>query len=249
MGGYYAGHPYMSRLRDKNVLINAVKDALHDPGFSGQGFALAQTYDEQTGLFGGLAVPIEDLDVGIITDDTLLVKPDLAISQRRAEREANVATPAPDPSIGMSTGASEPLGAGGNRYDGPATPPPQPEPVTTVANARYSGHLEIDGGADFSATFRDLVDEVLQHLQKASPDVLDITVEVNAEKSAGFDASTARVVGRTPASSASRPHGSRKASELGAGTRLSATGGPRPIDHLGDRSAPLLAHGDRRSRG
>ena len=64
-----------------------------------------------------------------------------------------------------------------------------------VPNARYSGRVEVDGGADLPAAFRDLVDEVLQHLQGADPDVLDITVEVNAERSAGFDAATVRVVG------------------------------------------------------
>ena len=192
---FYARYPYMSRLRDKNVLVKAVKDALHDAGFAAQGFALAQFYDEETGLFGGLAVPIEDLDFGTITDDTLLVKPDIAITQRRAEREVKAATPQSSPSTSGAGGTAGRRSEQGDGNPGSAAPTPVPEPTTVVPNARYSGRVEVDGGADLPAAFRDLVDEVLQHLQGAGPDVLDITVEVNAERSAGFDAATVRVVG------------------------------------------------------
>lgn len=192
---FYARYPYMSRLRDKNVLVKAVKDALHDAGFAAQGFALAQSYDEETGLFGGLAVPIEDLDFGTITDDTLLVKPDIAITQRRAEREVKAATPPSSPSTSGAGGTAGRRSEPGDGNPGSGAPTPVPEPATVVPNARYSGRVEVDGGADLPAAFRDLVDEVLQHLQGADPDVLDITVEVNAERSAGFDAATVRVVG------------------------------------------------------
>ncbi|MEV0867385.1 Swt1 family HEPN domain-containing protein [Brachybacterium paraconglomeratum] len=192
---YYARYSYMARLRDRNVLVGAVRDALHDAGFAAQGFALAQSYDEETGLFGGLAVPVEDLDFGTITDDTLLVKPDIAINQRRAEREDEAGTPLPNPSTPGTggTAAARSVPSGGRRGAGAASP--APETVSVVPNARYSGRVEIDGGADLSVAFRELVDEVLQHLQGADPDVLDITLEVNAERSSGFDASTVRVVG------------------------------------------------------
>lgn len=192
---FYARYPYMSRLRDRNVLVNAVRDALHDPGFTAQGFALARSYDEQTGFFDGLMVPIEDLDAGTITDDTLLVKPDLAITQRRAEREATVGAPSPD-TTDTGSGAPRVLGGAENGAgSGSSSSLPKPEPVPVVPNARYSGRIEIDGGADLPTAFRDLVDEVLRHLQSADPDVLDITVEVNAERSSGFDTATVRVVG------------------------------------------------------
>ncbi|MGP5641612.1 Swt1 family HEPN domain-containing protein [Brachybacterium tyrofermentans] len=193
--GYYVRYPYMSRLRDKNVLISAVQDALHDPGFVGQGFALAKSYDEKTGQFRGLAVPIEDFDFGTITDDTLLVKPDLAITQRRAERDAESAPSPSDTKADAPDVGTEPTG----ERDGHARPtssaPAAPAPSAIVPNVRYGGRVEIDGGADLPSAFRDLVDEVLVHLQQAGPDVLDITVEVNAERSSGFEATTVRVVG------------------------------------------------------
>lgn len=192
---YYARYPYMSRLRDKSVLIGAVRDALHDPGFAGQGFALAQSYDETTGRFGGLAVPIEDLDVGTITDDTLIVKPDLAITQRRAERDAENVSSSPGATGDETTGNPPSVNAPSGQPSTTVASPPAPVITPVVPNARYSGRIEIDGGAEIDSAFRDLVDEVLVHLQQAGPDVLDITVDVNAERSNGFEASTVRVVG------------------------------------------------------
>ncbi|WP_166844731.1 Swt1 family HEPN domain-containing protein [Isoptericola sp. BMS4] len=191
---YYARYPYMPRLRDKNVLIGAVQSALHDAGFAAQGFALAQSYDETTGSFDGLAVPIEDLDAGTITDDTLLVKPDLAITQRRAERAAEASaadadTGAPAITPGASTDPAPSAPAAGS------SSPPVPAARPVIANASYVGRVEVDGGSDLPSTFRDLVDEVLLHLQQAGPDVLDITVDIRAERSTGFEASTVRVVG------------------------------------------------------
>jgi hypothetical protein len=189
---YYARYPYMPRLRDRNVLISAIRTTLHDPGFASQGFALATGYDEETGKFSGLALPIEDLDFGEITDDTLLVKPDLAIAQRRGERET-------EPASAGGTGPTETTGTGiGTQGAGqPGSPVHTPGPPTAavVKNVRYSGRVEIDGGASLPAAFRNLVDEVLLHLQQAGPDAFEITLDVRAEKSDGFDASTVRVVG------------------------------------------------------
>lgn len=186
---YYARYPYMPRLRDRDVLIRAVKSALHDPGFVGQGFALATGYDEDTGKFSGLAVPVEDIDFGQITDDTLLVRPDLAITQRRSEREASAPQPGPDQE--PRTGTT----GGGESGAGPTPLDDAPQPVPVVANTRYTGRVEISGAADLPDSFRTLVEEVLTHLQRADPDSLDIIVEVHAEKHEGFDASTARTVG------------------------------------------------------
>lgn len=191
---YYARYPYMPRLRDRNVLISAIRTTLHDPGFAGQGFALATGYDEETGKFSGLAVPIEDLDFGEITDDTLLVKPDLAIAQRRAERDAEPASAGGTESTHGAVAGTGTHSAGGPQPGSPVHTPGPPG-VAVVKNVRYSGRVEIDGGANLPAAFRNLVDEVLLHLQQAGPDAFEITLDVRAEKSAGFDASTVRVVG------------------------------------------------------
>lgn len=190
---FYARYPYMPRLRDRHVLVRAVENALFDAGFAAQGFALAESYDEATGKFGGLAIPIEDVDFGPITDDTLLVRPDLALAQRKAERAAvsdttadatGGPTYAPDPATpAVSTGV---------RTGGTASVPSPAAPV--VKNARYSARVEVDGSTNLAATLQTLVEEVLVHLQQASPDLLDVTLDVRAEKSDGFEQQTVRVV-------------------------------------------------------
>lgn len=188
---YYARYPYMPRLRDRNVLISAIRTTLHDAGFAGQGFALASGYNEETGKFSGLAIPIEDLDFGEITDDTLLVKPDLAIAQRRGEREAELTSVGgPDVPQRTSTGTN----SDGSTQPGLVVHTPAPPAAAVVKNVRYSGRVEIDGGANLPLAFRNLVDEVLLHLQQAGPDAFEITLDIRAEKSDGFDASTVRIV-------------------------------------------------------
>jgi len=186
----YARYPYMPRLRDRNVLVKAAQDALFDAGFTAQGFALAESYDETTGKFGGLAVPIEDVEFRAITDDTLLVRPDLAVAQRRAEEAAKAAQPV--------RGEGRPTGADGAGSAAPAAGTGQtaPAPVApqVVKNVRYSARVELDGSADLSSALRDVVDEVLQHLQQARPDLLDVTLDIRAEKSDGFAQQTVRVV-------------------------------------------------------
>ena len=193
--GYYSKYPYLPRLRDRSVLVSAVSDALFDAAFAGQGFALAEGYDHATGLFTGLAVPLEDTEFGPVTDSTLLVRPDLAVAQRQREREAvALATTA----IDTGTGATAVPGAGGSSASKPApngrSAPLASTPAPRVSNARYRARVDVDPDADLGTKFQELVNELLLHLQQARPDVLELTLEVTAEKAEGFDTSTVRTV-------------------------------------------------------
>ncbi|WP_419705841.1 Swt1 family HEPN domain-containing protein [Promicromonospora sp. NFX87] len=181
----YARYPYMPRLRDRHVLVKAAQDALFDVGFAAQGFALAESYDETTGKFGGLAVPIDDVEFGTITDDTLIVKSELAVAQRKAESAAA--------SLRLVAPATVQVpGSIGRTPDGAPSPPAA---VPSVAkNARYAARVELDGSTDLSSAMRNVVDEVLLHLQQAGPDLLDVTLDIRAEKSSGFEQQTVRVV-------------------------------------------------------
>jgi hypothetical protein len=50
-----------------------------------EAFAIATGYDQETDHFLGLAIPDQD-PIGQITDQSLLVWPDLALAQRERER-------------------------------------------------------------------------------------------------------------------------------------------------------------------
>ncbi len=198
---YYTRYPYLPRMRDHRVLTEALRDALHDAGWKQQGFALATGYDETTGLFAGLAVPLDDLDFPEVTDTTLLVRPDLATRQRSDEKEAEQERSSAGPGAGAAgpERGSESVRAV-TRADGVSSAPP-------LANVRWTGRFDIDPDADVATVLATVAREVIHHLHAASPDVLEITLEVTAERGDGFDTSTVRTVtenGRTLGASRSR---------------------------------------------
>lgn len=178
---YYCRYPYLHRLRDKSVLIRALDETLLDAAFIETGFALATGYDSTTGDFLGLAVPLEDTEFGPFDATTLVVRPDLAVKQRtRAEETKREPEPAPSPSTKVAP-SPQPS----------PTPPPTPH---TVANAMFSLRHVIDPTADMPSELQTLAQEILEVLRNAGPDVLDITLTVDAQKADGFDANTVRAV-------------------------------------------------------
>ena len=180
---YYCRYPYLHRLRDKSVLVRALEESLLDAAFVETGFALATGFDSSTGEFHGLAVPLEDTEFGPFDEKTLVVRPDLAVEQRKREQE-KASEPADDPSPTPTPGS------------GPVvipSPPPSPRP-RTVANATFSLRHIVDPTSDMPAELQTIAQEILEVLRNASPDVLDITLTVDAQKADGFDPNTVRAV-------------------------------------------------------
>lgn len=86
-----ASYPYLPRLRDRSVLDRGVRD--QPTRWQAEGFALAEGFDGEryAGLVvgdGALAVPL--------TDDTLLVRPDVAMRQLGAEPQRSPDVGVPD---------------------------------------------------------------------------------------------------------------------------------------------------------
>ena len=63
-----------------------------------------------------------------------------------------------------------------------------------VANATFSLRHVVDPSRDMSADLRTIAQEILALLRGADPDVLDITLTVEAQKADGFDPNTVRAV-------------------------------------------------------
>lgn len=180
---YYCRYPYLHRLRDKSVLVRALEESLLDAAFVETGFALATGFDSTTGDFVGLAVPLEDTEFGPFGEKTLVVRPDLAVEQRKREQERESESgpdqsPTPLPGARVTPGRS-----------------PSPTPASrTVANATFSLRHVIDPTADMPGELQTIAQEILELLRNAGPDVLDITLIVDAQKADGFDANTVRAV-------------------------------------------------------
>ncbi|MBN9213516.1 MAG: AAA family ATPase [Microbacterium sp. SCN 70-200] len=177
---FHSRYPYLARLREKQVLLDAISGAMTDLGWEGIGFALADGYDDATGDFVGLRLPIEDAAPAVLTDDMLLVSPALARAQRDRETAAVVPIPGPHPQPDLSP---------------EHTPKPAPQrPPAPIRNARYRGTLELKPGADLRAQVIVLAEELLEHLRGAAPDTLEIRVDIEAGRSDGFPESVVRTV-------------------------------------------------------
>ena len=186
---YYTRYPYLHRLRDKSVLVRALEESLFDAAFLDTGFALATGFDTTTGDFLGLAVPLEETEFGPFDEKTLVVRPDLAVAQREREHSKTTPTRTRDgdapPTGGESTGGDATGGTGGRT----STPPPR-----RAANATYSLRHVLDPTGDMPTDLQTIVQEILNLLRNADPDVLDITLTVDAQKADGFDENTVRAI-------------------------------------------------------
>lgn len=184
---FHTRYPYLARLRDKQVLLDAIFSAMGDAGWEGVGFALADGYDEASGDFVGLRLPVEDAAPSALTDDMMLVSPHLAREQRDRENEATAARASddeftqPSPTSGTSSPSSR---------TGTAQPPVR----QTVRNARYRGVIELRPTGDLAAQVTQLAEELLEHLQRADPDTFEIRIEIEAGRSDGFADDTVRTV-------------------------------------------------------
>ncbi|AFA71243.1 protein of unknown function DUF499 [Gordonia polyisoprenivorans VH2] len=174
---YYCRYPYLHRLRDKSVLVRALEESLLDAAFLETGFALATGFDSATGDFLGLAVPLEDTEFGPFDTTTLVVRPDLAVDQRQRELERET-EPKPD-----SRHTEKPKRASSS------APSSQ-----TIADATFVLRHSIDPSGDMPGELQTIAQEILEVLRNADPDVLDITLLVEAQKADGFDANTVRAV-------------------------------------------------------
>lgn len=171
--GLYTEYPYMPRLTSRGVLTDGLTQAT-TLTWERDGVALAERYDEEAGRYVGLWLPGES-PTPRVTDQWLVVKPEVAVAQR--DREV-VVTPAdlPQPVPGP---------------DAPRLSPEEPSPLERKL-ARYFASTELDP-IRYTLDFKQLADEVLTHL--AGPGrTLRVRVEIEAEDLGGFDDSTVRTV-------------------------------------------------------
>ena len=80
----YASYPYLQRLLDSNVLSKAIQDGAASLTWRQDGFAYADSWDENSKRYRGLRV---GQNLTVTEDSTgLVVKPDVALRQFEAER-------------------------------------------------------------------------------------------------------------------------------------------------------------------
>jgi hypothetical protein avisC_05697 len=192
----FTHYPYMPRLRDERVFLDALTGVMNDLGWDSMGFALASGYDSEHGDFMDLRIPLED-EAPPITLETLLVAPALARAQRKREETVRMADPSEQgevdareaiTTVGNRTGGVQFAESGGSRRARPDAG------RVGVENARFEGSTELDPTGDIAAQFTALAEEILVHLQRGGADSLEIAVSIDAIRREGFDRDIVRTI-------------------------------------------------------
>ncbi|MER6982365.1 hypothetical protein ABT317_36710, partial [Streptomyces carpinensis] len=186
-------YPYMNRLRDRSVLDRGVEDVLHMIGWESEGFALAVGYDQATSRYEGLVLPDGDARFGQITDSTLLVRPNIAIQQRQADK-ATAAVPAQrtseDGDAPTDTAAAETTSGLGVHI--PAQTGEKQTRQLVIRNTRFYARAVLTP-EQYSKNASKYAIEILPHLDLVGSEV-EITVEIQAKRPEGFPDDKARIL-------------------------------------------------------
>ena len=171
---FYCSYPYLTRMKNRKVLADAISESLAGMMWEEEGFALAEGFESASGNYVGLVLPGAGGFFGAITDLTLLVKPVVAKSQLPA-----VVTPPIDLPVGT--------------IPAPTSVTPTPGVVEPKASTRFFGVYEVDPER-YSRDLNRLSQEILQHLSSIDGVDLDITIEIHAAVKEGFAADKIRVI-------------------------------------------------------
>ena len=220
---YYCQHVYLPRLAERSVLETGITAVFDSLAWDIDGFAVATGYDQATGKYLGLTIPQENVPPQI-TDSTLLVRPDVAQTQRDTERAeleaARAAAAAAAAAAAGNVGADGSSGSGSGRTmtgsDAGSQVPGVSFPGSMVAAGGVTTSDGVPAGSTspapaaprntrfygtvrldperYTRDFGRLYQEVIQHL--AAPDGVDleITVEISATMKDGYPDDKVRIV-------------------------------------------------------
>lgn len=158
-----------------------------------EGFAVATGYDEQTGRYLGLAIPHQD-SFGQVTDQTLLVRPEVALAQRDREQAERAAAAGGAAGSGAGTGAGD--DRAGTQVGGTGTSAGTggiEQPPPGLKNTRFFGVARINPGR-YARDLTRLSQEIIQHLAAPEGVELEVRVEITARKADGFPEDKLRIV-------------------------------------------------------
>lgn len=177
--GYFTRHTYLPKIVSRDILDQAIRNLPGSVLVGSESFAVAESFDTETGRYKGLCLP-EDIESQVQPlDSLLLVKRDKALKQRELD-ESQIA----EESASTSTSNA----ATGEVAETPAVTETQTvKPVTS-----FYGSVTIDP-ALYGRDFTNLSREILDRLADTGVE-LEIIVEIQAKKREGFDSRVRRTV-------------------------------------------------------
>lgn len=182
---YLARYCYLPRLYNEDVLLEAVSDGVVRPD-APFGYA---TMVGLEGIYKGLTF---GHSTSIYFDDNaVIVRPEIAQAQIEAARQAQAPT---------QTAPAAPSGGSQERPYIPAEPP-QPRLTT-----RYHGTVSLDPQR-VNREMATIVEEIIQRLTSMTGTQVEITLEISAERSSGFDDATVRTINENSRTLKFKSHG------------------------------------------
>lgn len=172
---YFARYPYLARLRDQQVLLNAISQGASQAATWQENFAYAQGWDRGNGRYLTLTAGIP---AAIILDSqSVLVRPEAALRQLEADRLAAAAKAQATPLILQETDEGERVGEG-TAMTTPiialTTPAPDKKP------RRFYGSVELDS-TRISRDMGKIAEAVIQHLEGLVGAKVQVTLEIHAD--------------------------------------------------------------------
>jgi hypothetical protein len=187
----FSRYLYLQRLRGPEALCEAIRDGLAWTTWATETFAYAESYDEKLGRYAGLK---GGQQVFVSSDAMLgvLVKPEIALAQLKADAEAAVAVVAPAHSPSNSSAAPSPVSstlpsAVSSNVAGPSAPV-QPSPPK-----HFYGTVKIDA-ARMNRDAGQISQEVVQHLVAILMANVEVTLEIQATAPDGFPPNVIRTI-------------------------------------------------------
>jgi len=170
---YLTQYLYLPRLKNQEVLLDGIRNGVASTVWSDH-FAYADGFDEEKGRYLNLQA-----GTGIsptISSQSLIVKPDVAQKQFKADQEAKKTTPPPRKD---SDNLEEDSSSDNSGEEKPTEDDHSPE-QTQPTLRRFQGNVQIDA-MRMNRDASKIADEVVQHLTALSGANVKITLEIEAE--------------------------------------------------------------------
>ncbi len=180
---FFASYPYLPRLKDENVLLEAIQNGIRELTWSDH-FAYAEAYDKARKRYLGLKAG--QLSSVIMDDRAVLVRPDVALKQIEEDKQRREQQAKP---VGDISGA-------GKGYFEEESKPIESQPSyrpSTPTMKRFYGNINIDPVRMIRDTTR-VANEIVQHFTGLTDTEVEISLEISAKSKDGIPERIVHVV-------------------------------------------------------
>lgn len=173
---WFSQYLYLPRLQNTDVLKRAIANGVSSITWEIDGFAYADSWDEQARRYRGLTAGTSQAIVVNMSGDAVLVHPSVARAQLAADEEAQIDHPGPIyPPIGGDRDNGTKETPDSQRGDGDTTTVP---PTPGQSNpTRYFGSVQLNPQT-LASQVREISQEVISHLQSIYGAEVKVSLEI-----------------------------------------------------------------------